>query len=540
MAGNKEYDLKEYNPLNDDMYLMIRELFGQEYNLKSPENGTEYTELEKKDLRDDIIRVFYGCVEENLDKKEEILAKLKDPRMSSKLKIRHKKHERMIEKLEKAYKRTEENPYLKKLKENKWYQMAVKLGLMEEATSANELSANELIKKASDMLATTELNDEQRAKLNEEEQKSYNEHFNPTVRNAGEHSDDDKPSDEVSPEEKTEGKTTTAEAILENKPEEPVHQDLSWIEQKRKFWKKYAADIAHEFKEEKPEDNSAPTFEGSLVKGEESKGSVKYTSANRVEISRDSKLVMYQGVIKDVIESGNTLTLGETLNQTQKLMFYAAALSSTERYEDGSKIKVINPPALTPEVLKSKEFEALDPDVKKILSEEYKRIEAEAQERTKIEAEIAAKKRYFAIGKEIKDVHQAIEKAGSDKEKLELQRKELQLVKEKLGIDTKYNIANQENRHQLRQAQLGLMRDTFDGNKEKPLFKHEIKREDGKIDTISQEQAERNAAARMGIISDVKTSDGKEVKKDEKYAERKMKQNPLYEKYLTERYASKE
>ncbi len=490
MAGNKEYEKQ----LSSDGYYRILELLGVSYDLQKPADGEKYTDMEMDAVRKSIQGILYNHARENPDKKDEFVQTIKDPKNHSEWKIVAGARKHLAEKLEKVYNNIASSPEVVK---------------EEEVSPQKEVSGN------ADSPAKIEQTEEPQGEKVEE---------------------------------KTEGKTTTAEAILENKPEEPVHQDLSWIEQKRKFWEKYAADTAHEFKEEKPEDNSAPTFEGSLVKGEESKGSVKYTSANRVEISRDSKLVMYQGVIKDVIESGNTLTLGETLNQTQKLMFYAAALSSTERYEDGSKIKVMNPPALTPEVLKSKEFEALDPDVKKILSEEYKRIEAEAkvkaeaQAKAKAEAQEqkVAKERFSAIGKEIESIHQAFEKAGSDKEKLELRRKELQLVKEKLGIDTKYNIVNQENRHQLRQAQLGLMRDTFDGNKEKPLFKHEIKREDGKIDTISQEQAERIAAARMGIISGVQTSDGKEVKKDEKYAERKRGQNPLYEKYLTERYASKE
>ena len=320
MAGNKEYEKQ----LSSDGYYRILELLGVSYDLQKPADGQKYTDMEMDAVRKSIQGILYNHARENPDKKDEFVQTIKDPKNHSEWKIGAGARKHLAEKLEKVYNNIASSPEVVK---------------EEEVSPQKEVSGN------ADSPAKIEQTEEPQEEEPQEEEPQEEEPQGEKV------------------EEKTEGKTTVAEAILEREPEEPVHDDLAWIEEKRKFWKEYAADTAHEYKEKNTESNSEPTFECSFAKGDESKGSVKYTSRDRVEISRDSKLVMYLGVIKDVVQSGNTLTLGETLSQTQKLMFYAAALSSTERYEDGSKIQVMNPPALTPEVLKSKEFEALDSDV---------------------------------------------------------------------------------------------------------------------------------------------------------------------------------
>ena len=172
-----------------------------------------------------------------------------------------------------------------------------------------------------------------------------------------------KPADKIAPKE-----TTTAESIG-NVSEEPTEElEPNWVKNKKDFWKKFAADNACTPSFENPDKEAKEPFYCALSKEGKAQGEVTYTAPNKVQISKDSDFLMYQGIVKDVVESGNTLTLGKTLNDTQRLMFYAAALSSPDRYkDDGSKIQVVNPPALTPELLKSETFTKLPENVQAIL-----------------------------------------------------------------------------------------------------------------------------------------------------------------------------
>lgn len=161
---------------------------------------------------------------------------------------------------------------------------------------------------------------------------------------------------------------------------------LSWIEEKKQFWSKYAADNALSADFEKPEEEQAPVY-CKLSKGEETSGIVSYFAPNAAKISKDSKLKTYQGLVKDAVQNDLSITFGDSLNDHQKLMLYAAVLSSPDKYKNGDAIEATNPPALDKALLESEAFKNLDTDAQKVLQDEYNRRQQELQkqidERTK-------------------------------------------------------------------------------------------------------------------------------------------------------------
>ncbi len=164
--------------------------------------------------------------------------------------------------------------------------------------------------------------------------------------------------------------TVTAELLGESNEEpEDVPADDNWVEQKKSFWKAFAERRKMEVHFENPEaDSTVPLF-CALSKEGKSQGEVAYPAENKVLISQKSEFAMYQGVVEEVAASGNTLTLGDSLTQQQKLMFYAASIGKT--YEKGEPFKVINPPLLNEDLFKSQDFAALPKEVQSVLRNKY-------------------------------------------------------------------------------------------------------------------------------------------------------------------------
>lgn len=144
----------------------------------------------------------------------------------------------------------------------------------------------------------------------------------------------------------------------QNKNEE----ELSWIEKKRKIWQEYASSVEKELEE--PEAKAPAKYSVGL---KEIKGRVDYTSDKNAQITNDSDFLLYKGLIHDAAKGNLNLKLGDTLSASQKLMFYAAFLSSQETYPNGEKLMLIGAPELDP---KSPDYKALPDEVKAILDNE--------------------------------------------------------------------------------------------------------------------------------------------------------------------------
>ena len=166
-------------------------------------------------------------------------------------------------------------------------------------------------------------------------------------------------------------KTLPKETLVVGGEDEKSVTD-EWIARKRAFWKEYAEANALTMQNEPEKDVS--TFTANFVKGTEQKGTVLYTSERNVSISQNSDLSIYKGVALDAVKSGYSLTFGETLQASQKLMLYAAALDLKETYKDGSKIELVNPPAID---VNSEVFKKLPQDVQDILKTELQRQQNE-------------------------------------------------------------------------------------------------------------------------------------------------------------------
>ena len=150
-------------------------------------------------------------------------------------------------------------------------------------------------------------------------------------------------SEQEKPQEEQKKETLEVESV----EKEPTNDDLSWINDKRAFYKEFANQQGVIFKNDEQKDLSERSFTFSLEKNGKSLGEVKYTSPNAVKISNDSDLIMYQGLVKDALNSNLKLSFGKSLNDTQKAMLMAAVLLNEQKtYADGSGIVLENVPAI--------------------------------------------------------------------------------------------------------------------------------------------------------------------------------------------------
>jgi len=131
----------------------------------------------------------------------------------------------------------------------------------------------------------------------------------------------------------TEGRTSI-EVGGEAKPSD----DVAWIEEKRKFWEKYAQEIGYQFENDPAKDTEGKNFTCRLTKDEKT-GQVQYTAPDKVQISKESSLEMYQGIVKDALKNELSITFGNSLDEKQKAFLLAACLMETGKYKNGEPLR---------------------------------------------------------------------------------------------------------------------------------------------------------------------------------------------------------
>ena len=152
--------------------------------------------------------------------------------------------------------------------------------------------------------------------------------------------------------------------------------DLQWIEEKRKFWKEYAESVENTFENDAKKDIESKSFQCSLTKDKDH-GEIIYTSPTNAQISKDSHLVMYQGLVKDALKNNLTITFGQSLDDKQKAMLLAACLMEQGTYGNGDKVAMVNPPKID---MNAEYMKDMPEDVKKVLEGYAKQQEIEAKQ----------------------------------------------------------------------------------------------------------------------------------------------------------------
>lgn len=283
---------------------------------------------------------------------------------------------------EKQEEKQEQTPvdYQEQLKQSEYYKLASGYGvdlsgfapdsedaLKEALDKIKEATKEKMFDGATQNKTTMELipNEQglQKAKegLSEEEQKKLDEAFKELSKEKNE---------EITQQQTSERQNLNVENADEPSQEDE-NQDLEWIEKKRQAWKEFAASTSKELEEHDPQEPAKYS-----VGLKEVKGRVDYASANNASITKDADFLMYKGLVHDAAKNDLNLKLGDSLTGAQKLMFYAAVLSSTETYPNGEKLSLIGAPQIDPN---SPDYQTLPDDVKKILSEELKRQQQERQ-----------------------------------------------------------------------------------------------------------------------------------------------------------------
>ncbi len=357
------------------------------------------------------------------------------------------------------------------------YKLAVELvGFKLSARPKNKAALNNIIEAAKKALAEYTPSDEQLSKLSDEQKEVLNSVKQPKKEKSKKESTEKVKSKET----KRDGKLKVG-AIPEPSPE------YEWIKEKRQFWKKeFSPTVSHLYEEENEDDLTKTSLKFNLSKDGVSQGEIVYHSKTSCAVSKDSKLVMYEGLVADALKNNLSLTFGKSLDETQKLMLLAAALKNDKTYKNGDKLELVGAPKIDAKTLESEAFQAMDPEAQKIIKAE-------------IDKQIQAQK-----AKEIQE--------------------KLQSVMARLQDDNKNNTLSKEERYELRKEQLNLMKQAFNADPNK-----EISEEQKAADIIN--------AKRMGIIkNDVTTQNGTAIQESKTYTERKNAQNPYYQAYLKARY----
>lgn len=152
--------------------------------------------------------------------------------------------------------------------------------------------------------------------------------------------------------------------------------DLQWIEEKRKFWKEYAESVENTFENDAKKDIESKSFQCSLTKDKDH-GEIIYTSPTNAQISKDSHLVMYQGLVKDALKNNLTITFGQSLDDKQKAMLLAACLMEQGTYGNGNKVAMVNPPKID---MNAEYMKELPESVQKTLGDYVAKQQLEAKQ----------------------------------------------------------------------------------------------------------------------------------------------------------------
>ncbi len=132
---------------------------------------------------------------------------------------------------------------------------------------------------------------------------------------------------------------------LEVATEQESSNEIDWIKEKREFWEKYSQEIGYKFENDPEKDTESKTFSCGLTK-DDKVGKIQYTAPDKVNVSKDSPLEMYQGVVKDAVKNGLSITFGNSLDEKQKAFLLAACLMNSEKYSDGKPLEVANSPKI--------------------------------------------------------------------------------------------------------------------------------------------------------------------------------------------------
>lgn len=228
--------------------------------------------------------------------------------------------------------------------------------------------------------------------------------------------------------------------------------DLQWIEEKRKFWKEYAESVENTFENDAQKDIESKSFQCSLTKDKDH-GEITYTSPTNVQISKDSHLVTYQGLVKDALKNNLTITFGQSLDDKQKAMLLAACLMEQGTYGNGNKVAMVNPPKID---MNAEYMKELPENVQKTLGDYVaKQQEIEAKQQ-------AARQKLEELKKRLKENDTTEGKTPEEqknimKERREIRKEQLAGVKDLL---TSKQIATHEqkeiDREKIMAARLGI------------------------------------------------------------------------------------
>ncbi len=179
---------------------------------------------------------------------------------------------------------------------------------------------------------------------------------------------------------------------LEVNGEEKPSEETDWIKQKRELYEKFAYEQNLTLKNDPEKDLAEKSFTFSLEKDGKNLGEIKYTAPTAVQISKDSELPMYQGIVKDALENNLSITFGQSLDDKQKAMLLAAVIMSEKKtYANGDRIELKNAPKID---VNAEYFKTLPQDVQTVLkdhSEKQKQQEAASQKIKALRDKIRAK-----------------------------------------------------------------------------------------------------------------------------------------------------
>lgn len=227
--------------------------------------------------------------------------------------------------------------------------------------------------------------------------------------------------------------------------------DLQWIEEKRKFWKEYAESVENTFENDAKKDIESKSFQCSLTKDKDH-GEIIYTSPTNAQISKDSHLVMYQGLVKDALKNNLTITFGQSLDDKQKAMLLAACLMEQGTYGNGNKVAMVNPPKID---MNAEYMKDIPEDAKKVLEGYAKQQEIEAKQQ-------AARQKLEELKKRLKENDTTEGKTPEEqknimKERREIRKEQLAGVKDLLTPEQAANREQKEiDREKIMAARLGI------------------------------------------------------------------------------------
>ena len=232
---------------------------------------------------------------------------------------------------------------------------------------------------------------------------------------------------------------------------ETPSDDLQWIEEKRKFWKEYAEKAANVFENDAEKDIASKSFVCALTKDNDH-GEIKYSSPTNAQVSKDSHLVMYQGLVKDALNNNMSITFGQSLDNKQKATLLAACLIEQGTYPNGDKLAITNPPKID---MKAEYIKELPESVQKTLGDYVAKQKLEAKQQE-------AQQKISELKKRLKENDATEGKTPEEqknitKERREIRKEQLASVKDLL---TSEQIAAHEqkaaDREKIMAARLGI------------------------------------------------------------------------------------